>query len=150
MLGWKSPRMTKELFNIATNHLLGEDAVGAIFDCRKQNTRRNDKSDKGVDSQLNAKGRRGRRQRADVLVEVASQTGRRPRTEETTDQFEKLLEAPLPEPLAPTRHSYKDCQLLREFLCKAAPFRMGPELQKDKRAEKEDCSIHRDRLLIDP
>ena len=38
-------------------------------------------------------------------------------TEGTPDHFEKLLEGPCPNHSFPVEHLYKDCDLLRWFLC---------------------------------
>jgi hypothetical protein len=64
--------MAKELFDIATSHASGEDAVGAIFDRCKQKDGHDEKSYEGIDSQVNTKGRRGRRRRANMLVAMES------------------------------------------------------------------------------
>jgi hypothetical protein len=57
-MGRKSPRTTKELLDIATSHTLGEDAVGVIFDHRKQKAKHDKESDGGFGGQLQA-GRKG-------------------------------------------------------------------------------------------
>lgn len=44
-LGHKSPRTTKELLNITTNHTSGEDTVGAIFDLHKEIAKCNKETD---------------------------------------------------------------------------------------------------------
>jgi hypothetical protein len=84
----------KEPFDIAISHGSREEAVGAIFDRCKRKVVRDKELDKGVNSQLNTEGRGSRRQRVSVLMVVASQTERRPLTEETTDHFKKNSSKP--------------------------------------------------------
>lgn len=95
-----SLQTAKEPFDIAISHGSREEAVGAIFDRRKRKVVRDKELDKGVNSQLNTEGRGSRRQRVSVLMVVASQTERRPLTEETTDHFKKTPRSPMSKPLA--------------------------------------------------
>lgn len=62
-----------------------------------------------------------------MLVVVIGWKGRRPPTKETTDHFEKLLEAPYPNHRYPVRHNYEGCRMLRKFLSKEAPPEKGLE-----------------------
>jgi hypothetical protein len=62
-----------------------------------------------------------------MLVAMASQRGRRPRTEEATDHFKKLHKTPCPNHQHPVQHAYKDCGLLRKFLSKETLSENGPK-----------------------
>jgi hypothetical protein len=99
--------------------------VGAIFDHCKRKDGHDEKLDEGIDGQLNAKARRGRRQQANLLMVMSSHTGRRPQTEETIDHFEKLLKAPCTNHRCLVRHAYRDCGLLREFLQQSGTVQKG-------------------------
>jgi hypothetical protein len=60
-LGHKSPRTTKELLNITTNHMSGEDAVGAIFDLRKEIAKRNKETDEETNNYCVRKKKKDKR-----------------------------------------------------------------------------------------
>lgn len=69
----------------------------------------------------------------DVSMAVASQMGRRPRTEKTIDHFEKAPRSPHVRTIcARSRHAYKDYGLLREFVLKVAPLTRTPKKTKKK------------------
>lgn len=57
--GRMTPRTTKELFDIAIDHVLGEDVVRATDGHRKWRTGHDKGSDEDVDDHLDAKRRRG-------------------------------------------------------------------------------------------
>ena len=54
-MGCKGPRTTKELLNIATNHALGEEAVGVIFDRLKGKAKRDEDAGEGASNCPNKK-----------------------------------------------------------------------------------------------
>ena len=55
MLGQKGPQTTKELPNITTSHASGEEAVEAIFDCRKGKAKRDKDAGEGASNRTNMK-----------------------------------------------------------------------------------------------
>lgn len=62
-----------------------------------------------------------------MLVVAASQKGRKPLTEEATDHFKQMLEAPCPNHRYPVWHAYKECGLLKKFLCMEVSSEKGPK-----------------------
>ena len=54
-LGRKGPRTTKELLDITTSHASGEEAVEAIFDCRKGKAKRDKDAGEGASNRTNMK-----------------------------------------------------------------------------------------------
>jgi hypothetical protein len=89
-LGRKSPRTTKELLDIATNHDLGEEAVGAIFDHAKGKAKHDENIGEGGPNRLGKK--KNKRSNGGSLVAAADRKGGRAATRETPNHFEKLLE----------------------------------------------------------
>jgi hypothetical protein len=83
-----------------------------------------------------------------MLIAATSQTERRPPTEETTDHFKKLLEAPCLNHRYLVRHAYKDCGLLKKFLSKEIPSERGPEPRRDRKP-RERRSLSPPRLAAD-
>lgn len=75
-----------------------------------------------------------------MLVATTGQKGKKPPTEEATDHFEKLLEAPMSEPplSGPTR-LYKDYGLQRKFLSKGTSPEMGQTLAEWQERESGSC-----------
>lgn len=92
-LGYKGPGTTNKLLDIATTHALGEDAVGAIFNHRRQKAKHDKEPDEGFGGRAN-KRKKNKWRHDGMLVATTGQKGRRPLTEEATNHFEKLLEAP--------------------------------------------------------
>lgn len=81
----------------------------------------------------------------DVSMAVASQMGRRPRTEKTIDHFEKAPRSPHVRTIcARSRHAYKDYGLLREFVLKVAPLTRTPKKTKKKDQGKVERLPHQD------
>jgi hypothetical protein len=76
-LGCKSPRTMTEILYIVTSHASEEDAVGVVFDHRKQNA----KHDK--------RKKKDRWWHDKMLVVVANQKGRKPSAKEASEHFEK-------------------------------------------------------------
>jgi hypothetical protein len=58
-LGHKSPRTTKELLDIMTNHASGEEAIGAIFDHAKGKAKRDENAGVGNSNHLGKKKNNG-------------------------------------------------------------------------------------------
>lgn len=113
-LGQKIPRTMKELLDIAMTHASSEDTVGAILNHRMQKAKRDKEPDCGPRGRPN-KRKKDRRRHNEILVVTAGQKGNRPPTEEATDHFEKLLEAPCTNRRDPVRHAYKDYGSLSKF-----------------------------------
>ena len=89
-LGHRGLQTTKELLDIATSHVSGEEAVGAIFD-RHDCKARWDEGASEVTSNRSAKRKNKKQWREDSLVATADHKGGRKPTEGTPNHFEKLL-----------------------------------------------------------
>ena len=111
-LGRKGPRTTKELLDIATSHVSGEEAVRVIFDHLEGKARRDEGAGKGT-SNRSAKRKNKKQRCEDSLVGAANHKGGRKPTEGTPNHFEKLLEGPCPNHAFPVKHLLKDCSLMR-------------------------------------
>lgn len=116
----------KELLDIVTSHASREDAVGEIFYHHMQRDKRDKELNGGISRQPNKRNKKDRRRHNDMLVATARQKGRKPPTEEATDHFEKMLEAPCLNHCYPYRYAYKDYGLLRKFLKQGGTAREGP------------------------
>jgi hypothetical protein len=123
-----------------TTHASGEDTVGAIFDHHRQKVKRDKEPDGGSRGRPN-KRKKDKRRRDEMLVATMGQKRKRPPTEEATDHFEKLLEAPCSNHRYPVRRAYKDCGLLRKFMSKGTPPEKGFESQQDGEQEKVGVSF---------
>jgi hypothetical protein len=139
-LGRKSPRTTKELLNIATTHASIKDAVGTIFDHRRQKAKR-DKEPVGGSGGWPDKRKKDKRRHDEMLVAAPGQKGKRSSTKDAIDHFEKLHEALCPNHHYTVRHAYKDCMLLRKFLSKGAPLDKGVEPHWDGEQEKARATL---------
>ena len=115
----------KELLDIKDSHASG-DAVGLIFDHRKQSPKHDKELDGGTSGQPDKRNNKDMRRHDDMLVATTGQKGRKPPTEEATDHFEKMLEAPCLNHCYPYRYAYKDYGLLRKFLKQGGTAREGP------------------------
>jgi hypothetical protein len=70
-------------------------------------------------------------------VAAAGRKGRKTPTEEATDHFKKMLEAPCPNQHYLVQHACKDCGMLRKFLSKEALPPEGLRTQKRQREGKK-------------
>lgn len=94
--------------------MLGEDAVGAIFDHRKKRAKRDKEVDGGTNGQPKKRKKKEKRRHNDMLVAATGQKGRKLSTKDVADHFETILKAPCPNHTCyPVHHSYKDCGLLK-------------------------------------
>jgi hypothetical protein len=92
-LGCKGPWTTKELLDMATNHSLGEEAVGAIFDHPRGKAKQDKNASEGTSNHSNKK--KNKQQHGGSLMAATEQKGGWAPTEGTPDHFEKLLEGPV-------------------------------------------------------
>lgn len=90
----KSPHTRKELLDIVTKHVLGEDIAGAIFDHHKENAKHNKETNENNGNRHVRKKKKDKRQRDDMLVTAADPKGKKLPIEEATSHFKKMLEAP--------------------------------------------------------
>jgi len=118
-LGFKGPRTTKELLDIATSHALGEEVVGAIFDRLEGKVRRDEGVGEGT-SNRSTKRKNKKQQREDSLMAPADRKGSRKPTEGTSNHFEKMLEGLCLNHAFPVKHLLKDCGLMWKFLAESA------------------------------
>jgi hypothetical protein len=101
--------------------------MGAIFDHHKQRAKHDKETDGGSGGRPDKRKKKGRWCHDDMLVVAAGQKGRKPLTEEATDHFKQMLEAPCPNHRYPVRHAYKECRLLKKFLCMEVSSEKGPK-----------------------
>jgi hypothetical protein len=62
-LGQKSPWTTKELFDIATSHALGEEVVGAIFDHTRGKAKRDEDASEGTSNRSQKKKKKKKKKK---------------------------------------------------------------------------------------
>ena len=114
-LGRKGLRTTKELLDIATNHALGEETVGAIFDHLDGKVRQDEGIGEGA-SNHSIKRKNKKQWCEDSLMVAADRKGGRKPMEGTLNHFKKLLGGLCPNHAFLVKHLYKDCSLMRRFL----------------------------------
>jgi hypothetical protein len=92
-LGRKSPRTTKELFDITTSHVSGEEVVGAIFNRTRGKAKQDEDVGEGA-SNRSKKKKKNKPRSGDLLVAATERKGKKVSTEGAPDHFEKMLERP--------------------------------------------------------
>jgi hypothetical protein len=130
-LGCKSLRTTKELLDIATSHVLGEEAVGVIFDRAKGKAKHDESTGEGASNRLGKK--KNKRKNGGSLVATANRNGGTAAVGETRDHFKKMLEKPCLNHAFPVKHLYKDCTLMKKYL--SGGSRKGEKKKKPEPAE---------------
>lgn len=116
-LGCNSPRSTWKLFDIATNHTSGEEAVRAIFSKDKDNADREDRDEANkARREWNKKNPKCR----DVkFVDAADRAGKQktgqPDAGKNNYSFEKLMEGPCVNHGFPVKHLYQDCDIMKQY-----------------------------------
>jgi hypothetical protein len=90
----KSPHTRKELLDIVTKHVLGEDIAGAIFDHHKENAKHNKETDENTGNRHVRKKKKDKRLRDDMLVTAVDLEVKKLPVDEATSHFKKMLGAP--------------------------------------------------------
>ena len=119
-LGCLKPRITRDLLDVATNHVSGEEVVKAVFNggWEKGKAKREDQ-DEGPSMQRGKKNKKDRCQPANsALVTMTDRVGKQPQ-QGLPDHFDELMESPCTNHAYPIKHLYKDCKLLKGFLRQA-------------------------------
>jgi hypothetical protein len=133
-LGRSPPVDSNELFDIATSFASGEEAVGAIFDCKK-GKRVDDTLAEGSKSkelrQKNKRGKKGKKPRheareqgrddndGEALAVDPAQRGPRP-APRGPGVFDDMLKKPCPYHKTPVNHTLEQCDMLKRFYGRAA------------------------------
>jgi len=106
------------LLDIATNFTSGEEAVGAIFsDGSAQGKQKAEATEASSfqDPKKKKKGRKGKQGRSDDnLVAVADRKNPK-RDPASPSLFEEMLKKPCPYHKGPTKHTLKECTVLRRY-----------------------------------
>ena len=117
-LGCLKPYTSHDLLDVAMNHASGEEAVGAVFSGGQDKGKAKcEDQDEGPSTQRDKKNKKDRRRPTNsALVIVADRAGKQPQ-QGLRDHFDKLMESPCTNHAYPVKHLYKDCELLKRFLC---------------------------------
>jgi hypothetical protein len=143
-LGCSPPVDSNELFDIATSFASGEEAVGAIFDGKKDK-RADDAPTEGSKSKelhrKNKQGKKGKQPRREACEQgrdddndgkalAVDQARRGPRpAPQGPGVFDDMLKKPCPYHKTPVNHTLEQCDMLKRFYSRAAA--------KDNEAKKD-------------
>jgi hypothetical protein len=125
----------KELLDIKDSHASG-DAVGLIFDHRKQSPKHDKELDGGTSGQPDKRNNKDMRRHDDMLVATTGQKGRKPSTEEAIDHFEEMLEAS-----CPNHRSPRLACLQRRWAAYEVPKQGGGPIPKETSSQREKVSL---------
>ena len=108
-LGHKSPRTTKELLDISTNHASGEDVVGALFDRAQGTKAKRDKAASESTSRRFEKRKNNKHKGGEYIASVERKPGKAPE-DDSPRFFDDLLEKPCPNHADTIKHLLKNCE----------------------------------------
>jgi hypothetical protein len=145
-LGRSPPVDSNELLDIATSFASGEEAVGAIFDCKK-GKRVDDTPAEGSKSkellQKNKRGKKGKKPRREAREQVRdddneealavdpARCGPRP-APRGPGVYDDMLKKPCPYHKTPVNHTLEQCDMVKRFYGRAAA--------KDDEAKKDGAN----------
>jgi hypothetical protein len=158
-LGCHTPRTTRELLDITSNHAYGEEAVTAMLNTPQGKGKQ--VVDHGEETSSCFKKKKKKNDkccRDDNLVAAVERKASRAKGNPATpgppkDHFKKLLDALCPHHGVPVKHALKDCRLIKNYVNdtlkpRAAdpPKKAGPPLNNDDDAGAmytgDDGAIH--------
>jgi hypothetical protein len=143
-LGRSPPVDSNELFDIATSFASGEEAVGAIFDGKKDKRTDDAPAEGSKSKELHRKDKRGKKGKkprhdareqgrdgndAEALAVDPARRGPRP-APRGPGVFDDMLKKPCPYHKTPVNHTLEQCDLLKRFYGRAAA--------KDAEAKKDE------------
>jgi hypothetical protein len=115
------PWTTRELLDIAGNHVDGEEAVAATLNTPQGKGKQVLDHGKGTSSRFKKKKKNDKCRRDDNFVVAVERKTSRPKGNPTKpapskDHFERLLDAPCPHHEVPVKHSLRDCRLMKNYV----------------------------------
>jgi hypothetical protein len=115
------PRTTRELLDIAGNHVDGEEAVAATLNTPQGKGKQVLDHGEGTSSRFKKKKKNDKCRRDDNFVVAVECKTSRPKGNPTKpapskDHFERLLDAPCPHHEVPVKHSLRDCRLMKNYV----------------------------------
>ena len=93
---------------------MGEEVVGAIFDCLKGKAKQDEDTSEGASNRPSKKKNKQRREGS--LVATTDHKGGQKPNKGTSNHFKKLLKGPCLNHAFPIKHLYKDYGLMKRFL----------------------------------
>jgi hypothetical protein len=113
-LGRKSPRTTKELLDIATNHASGEDAVSALFDrAQGMKAKRDEAAGEGTSRCFEKK--KSNKCKGGEYVTAGERKPSKAPEDDSPRFFDDLLEKSCPNHAYPVKHLLKNCGLAKRW-----------------------------------
>jgi hypothetical protein len=113
--------MTRELFDIASNHADGEEAVAATLNTPKGKGKQVVDHGEATSSRFKKNKNNGKRRRDDNIVVAVERKALRPKGNQaklapTKDHFERLLDTPCPHHDVPIKHTLRECLLMKNYV----------------------------------
>jgi hypothetical protein len=150
--------MTRELLDIASNHVDGEEAVAATLNTPQGKGKQVVDHTEGTPSRFKKKKKNDKCRRDDNFVAAVERKsscrkGNPGKPAPTRDHFEKLLDAPCPHHEVPVKHTLREFRLMKNYVkstlkSKTAdhPDKQGPSHDNDDGAGAmfpgEDGAVH--------
>jgi hypothetical protein len=119
-LGCKGPHTTRELLDIATNFVFGEEAVGAIFHDTKGKEKQQENADEGGSSCSFKKKKKAKQPCWDPLVATTKRKNpKAPPPEGGQGVFDEMLDKACPYHRYPVKHTLKECGMMKHYFSRA-------------------------------
>jgi hypothetical protein len=120
-LGQRTPRTTRELLDIATNHADSEEAVAATLNTPQGKGKQVMDNGEGPSSRSKKKKKNDKHHRDNNLIaavkrEATCPKNNPPKAGPLKDHFEKLLDALCTHHEVPVKHALKDCRLMKNYI----------------------------------
>jgi hypothetical protein len=114
------PRTTRELLDIVSNHVDGEEAVAATLNTPHGKGKQVVDHDEGTSSCFKKKKKNDKRRRDDNFVagverKASCPKGNHNKPAPSRDHFERLLDAPCPHHEVPVKHTLRQCRLMKKL-----------------------------------
>jgi hypothetical protein len=117
-LGHRMPHTTRELLDIASKHIDGEEAVAATLNTPQGKGKQVVDHGEGTSSRFKKKKKNDKHRRDDNFVAAVERKTSRPKGNPTKpapsrDHFESLLDASCPHHEVPVKHMLRECRLMK-------------------------------------
>jgi hypothetical protein len=114
-------RMTRELLDIASNHVEGEEAVAATLNTPQGKGKQVVDHGEGTSSCFKKKKKNDKRRRDNNFVATVERKASRPKGNQakpapSRDHFDKLLDTLCPHHEVPVEHTLKECRLMKNYI----------------------------------
>jgi hypothetical protein len=115
------PRATRVLFDIASNHADGEEAVAATLNTPQGKGKQVVDHGEETSSRFKKKKKNDKCRRDDNFVATVERKASRPKGNQgkpapTRDHFKKLLNAPCPHHKVPVKHTLRERWLMKNYV----------------------------------